>query len=274
MHLLSGHQAPVHQAEGSERTRMRADVGTVTHATLDVRHLMDRRITDESLGEIELKQQVNVELILDASGSMAERVGGEPKLATAKRVLIDFISTLPKNANVALRIYGHQGSSADADKAVSCASSELLYPFQPPDTARFHSAIQAFQPAGWTPLARSFDDARRDFERFDPANSSNFVYVVTDGIETCDADPVASAGQLHAANVKPSSTWLASTSTPRRASSSVERPSVAAARTTKPATRTSSARCSGRRSIGLPGRRTTTVSSQWRTSNTTRRRTN
>jgi Ca-activated chloride channel family protein len=156
-----------------------------------------------SLGEIELKQQVNVELILDASGSMAESVGGEPKLATAKRVLTDFIQTLPKNANVALRVYGHKGSSSDADKTVSCASSELLHPFQPLDAGRFQAAIHGFQPSGWTPLAASLDGARHDFERFDPATSSNFVYVVTDGIETCDADPVASARALHATNVHP-----------------------------------------------------------------------
>jgi Mg-chelatase subunit ChlD len=156
-----------------------------------------------SLGETELKQQINVELILDASGSMAESVGGEPKIATAKRVLTDFIGTLPKNANVALRVYGHKGSSSDADKAVSCAASELLYPFQPLDVGQFRAAIQGFQPSGWTPLGASLDNARRDFERFDPATSSNFVYVVTDGIETCDADPVAAARQLHDTNVRP-----------------------------------------------------------------------
>jgi hypothetical protein len=156
-----------------------------------------------SLGEIELKQQINVELILDASGSMAEPAGGEAKMAAAKRVLTDFIGTLPSTANVALRVYGHKGTSADADKAVSCGASELLYPFQPLDPSRFRAAIQSFQPSGWTPLAASLDQARDDFARADPANSSNFVYVVTDGVETCDGDPVAASSALHAASVQP-----------------------------------------------------------------------
>ena len=99
-----------------------------------------------SLGDIELKQHVNVELILDASGSMAESVGGETKLATAQRVLSDFITTLPSKASVALRVYGHKGSNAEADKSVSCASSELLYPFQPLTAGQFQSAIRGFQP--------------------------------------------------------------------------------------------------------------------------------
>jgi hypothetical protein len=156
-----------------------------------------------SLGSIELKQQINVELILDASGSMAEAIGGATKLDTAKRVLSEFLTTLPAKANVALRVYGHKGSSADADKAVSCASSELLYPFQSLDSQQFQMAIRSFQPTGWTPLAASFDGALRDFERFDPTTSSNFVYVVTDGLETCDGDPVAAAKGLHSASVQP-----------------------------------------------------------------------
>ena len=157
-----------------------------------------------SLGTIDLKPQINVELILDASGSMADPLpSGETKLAAAKRVLNSFLDTLPKNANVALRVYGHKGSSAEADKGLSCASSELLYPFQPLDVGHFQQAIDSFQPQGWTPLAASFEAARDDFAQFDPASSSNFVYVVTDGIETCDGDPVAAAGDLHASNVQP-----------------------------------------------------------------------
>jgi hypothetical protein len=128
-----------------------------------------------SLGDIELKQQVNVELILDASGSMAESEGGETRLATAQRVLSDFITTLPPRANVALRVYGHKGSNAEADKPVSCASSELLYPFQALNADLFQSVIRGFQPTGWTPLAASLDGAQHDFEQFDPATSSNFV---------------------------------------------------------------------------------------------------
>jgi hypothetical protein len=57
--------------------------------------------------------------------------------------------------------------------------------------------------AGWTPLAASFDAARDDFSAFDAEISSNFVYVVTDGVETCDGDPVTSARDLHSASVQP-----------------------------------------------------------------------
>jgi hypothetical protein len=38
---------------------------------------------------------------------------------------------------------------------------------------------------GWTPLGRSLNAARGDFAGTNPKTSSNFVYVVSDGIETC-----------------------------------------------------------------------------------------
>ncbi|HEY1292207.1 MAG TPA: VWA domain-containing protein [Chloroflexota bacterium] len=156
-----------------------------------------------SMGSLDLKEHVNIELMLDASGSMGEVIDGQSKFEIAKQALSQFIETLPATANVALRVYGHKGSNADADKPVSCASSELVYPLQQLDKPTFQHAINGFQPAGWTPLAASLSAARDDFSTFDPSTSSNFVYVVSDGIETCDADPVASARELHAASVQP-----------------------------------------------------------------------
>jgi Ca-activated chloride channel family protein len=157
----------------------------------------------ESLeGQAELKENINIELILDSSGSMAAEMEGQPKLEIAKEVLIGFVETLPETANVALRVYGHVGSNNEADKAVSCAGSELLYPFQTLDKAKFKTAINSFQATGWTPVAGSLQKAQEDFAQFDPETSSNFVYLVSDGIETCDGDPVAAARELYASDIK------------------------------------------------------------------------
>jgi Ca-activated chloride channel family protein len=136
-------------------------------------------------------------------GGPDHSAGAATKLDTAKGVLSEFLTTLPERANVALRVYGHTGSSAEADKTVSCDSSALVYPFGPLERPKFQNAIGSFRATGWTPLAASLDAAGHDFERFDPATSSNFVYVVTDGLETCDGEPVASAQALHAAGVHP-----------------------------------------------------------------------
>lgn len=139
----------------------------------------------------DLKQNINIELVLDASGSMQAPVSGERKIDIARRVLIDFVDTLPETANVGLRVYGHKGSNAEADRDESCAASELIFPFQELDTAGLTDAINSFDPQGWTPVAGSLDKAREDFSGRDPETNSNFVYLVSDGVETCGGDPVA-----------------------------------------------------------------------------------
>ncbi|MBC8076261.1 MAG: VWA domain-containing protein, partial [Chloroflexales bacterium] len=157
----------------------------------------------ESLGSTELNEQVNIELILDSSGSMAEDAGGRPKLDIAKEVLGGFVDTLPKQANVALRVYGHVGSNSEADRALSCGKSELLSPFQPLNAASFKSTINALEPRGWTPIASSLQQAQQDFAAYgDAAKNSNLIYLVSDGIETCDGDPVAAARALKEANIR------------------------------------------------------------------------
>lgn len=152
--------------------------------------------------ESELKENINIELILDASGSMAETLGGQTKLQIAQQVLTSFVDTLPAEAKVALRVYGHVGSNSEADRARSCQASELLYDFQPLQAAAFKSAIESFAPTGWTPVAGALEAARQDFAGFDPANTSNIIYLVSDGIETCGGDPVAAAKALATNNIQ------------------------------------------------------------------------
>jgi Ca-activated chloride channel family protein len=147
--------------------------------------------------ERDLNENINVQLILDASGSMAGDAGsGETKLEAARRVMSGFIDTLPEETNVALRVYGHVGTSDEADREASCAASELIQPFQELDRQKFTEAIESFDPRGWTPVAGSLEEAREDFSEFDPETNSNFVYMVSDGEETCGGDPVAAAEGL------------------------------------------------------------------------------
>ncbi|MFT4255415.1 MAG: VWA domain-containing protein [Pseudoxanthomonas sp.] len=143
----------------------------------------------------------NVLLMLDASGSMAARIGGETKMAAAQHALIDFTRKLSGSADVALRVYGHTGNNKESGKAESCAGSELLYPFQKLDAGKFESAIRSFEPTGWTPIAASLDAAAQDFANAPARDGANVVYVVSDGIETCGGDPVAAARKLHESDI-------------------------------------------------------------------------
>src|SRR5688572_5458926 len=131
---------------------------------------------------------VNVELILDASGSMAEALpDGETRITAAKRILSQVIQGLPERegVNVGLRVYGHLGDNTETGKPVSCRSSELLVPIAGVDKPLLTQTVEAIQPTGWTPIAYALEQAAADFQ---PGGESvtNAIVLVTDGEETCD----------------------------------------------------------------------------------------
>jgi hypothetical protein len=148
---------------------------------------------------------VNVELILDASGSMAETLpGGETRMEAAKRILRQVITDLPERegVNVGLRVYGHLGDNTQAGKAVSCRSSELLVPVAGLDKAALIQQVEAIQPTGWTPIAYSLEQAAADFQ-LGGESITNAIVLVTDGEETCDPPERAcqAAAALHQAGI-------------------------------------------------------------------------
>ena len=104
--------------------------------------------------EPDVDDVVNVELIVDVSGSMAQTLAtGETRMEAAQRVLADVIAGIPERegVNVGLRIYGHQGDNTEAGQAESCQSSELVAAIRPVDEARkrrFQDRIDDLQPVG------------------------------------------------------------------------------------------------------------------------------
>ena len=141
---------------------------------------------------------VNVELILDSSGSMAELLGsGESRISAAKSVLTNVIEQLPETegVNVGFRVYGHQGNNTEAGKSVSCQSTELKVPITGVDKGALQAEVDAYEPVGWTPLSLSLRESEDDFP--DAAeNAVNAVVLVTDGLETCGGDPCSASRQI------------------------------------------------------------------------------
>ncbi|UJL46367.1 VWA domain-containing protein [Virgibacillus sp. NKC19-16] len=153
--------------------------------------------------EVPFKENYNVEIILDSSGSMANYQGDQTRMELAKEAITEFAESLPEEANVGLRAYGFEGSNAEADKEVSCASNELVYEIAPYDEEGLAEAMEQFSPTGWTPLAEAISMAESDLAEYDGENNTNIIYVVSDGVETCDGDPVEDAETLAASNITP-----------------------------------------------------------------------
>lgn len=148
--------------------------------------------------ELSSSGSVNVELILDVSGSMGQVIDtGETRLDAAKRVLNDVMVAVPDESgiNVGLRIYGHLGDNSETGRPVSCQASDLVVPINGVDREAIAQEIAPLAPTGWTPIGLSLERSEADFAEAE-TESTNAVVLVTDGLETCDGDPAAAAQAL------------------------------------------------------------------------------
>lgn len=152
---------------------------------------------------LQFKDNLNVMIVLDASGSMGNYVGGQTQMQAAKIAISNFVTGLPKDANVGLRVYGHKGTGSASDKAMSCSSSESIYPLGLYDGSKFKKVLDGVQPAGWTPTELALNEAKKDLTTFKGTENTTIVYLVGDGISTCDDDPVEAAKQLYNSDILP-----------------------------------------------------------------------
>lgn len=170
----------------------------ITQTKLD--HFGNPGIDDE---RFHFKDQMNVLVILDVSGSMANEINGKSMMDIAKDSIREFTSDLPEEANIGLRVYGHEGARTGKTKEESCQITDLVYDIQPLDKQEFQGIVDSFEPTGWTPIGLSLEKAKDDFKDFPGEENTNLVYVVSDGAETCGGDPVKAAKELTDSNIQP-----------------------------------------------------------------------
>jgi Ca-activated chloride channel family protein len=136
-----------------------------------------------------------VEIIFDASGSMAGRLGGRTKLTLAKEALS--AAALGLNSDtmlVAFRAYGFDQSLEKTPEA-SCPNTELLLPFTNEQrAAKVTTQADALAAYGYTPIAKSLELAGQDLLSVKAAR--HMIILISDGEETCGGDPQAVARAL------------------------------------------------------------------------------
>jgi Mg-chelatase subunit ChlD len=146
---------------------------------------------------------VNIIVILDASGSMAEKIGPRAKIDVAKQAISDFLTAMPQGVNTGLVVYGYESSNSVADKSLSCKGIEEVVKLGKNNSSNIIAAMDSFSPKGWTPIAGSLDFVKNIFKN-SGASDRDYLVLVSDGIESCDGDPLTSAENLKSAipNVK------------------------------------------------------------------------
>jgi hypothetical protein len=135
----------------------------------------------------------SVEVVLDASGSMLQRLGKERRIELARKALLELTrDVLPENIAFALRVFGHK--QADACR------SDLEIPLAKLDRAAALARIQSVQAQNQakTPIGESLRLVKQDLAGATPPV---MVVLVTDGEETCEGDPLAAIGELRQAGM-------------------------------------------------------------------------
>ena len=135
------------------------------------------------------KPTKNLEIILDASGSMKTLLGKKTRWATAIDVLNEVVGKLPADYSVGLRTYGHRESSLSPK---TCTDTELVAPVQPLDRNALMTVARGLHPRGETPLVYSILQTPADLQ--DVGGGS--VILITDGEESCKGDIAAAAKTL------------------------------------------------------------------------------
>jgi Ca-activated chloride channel family protein len=130
-------------------------------------------------------------IILDGSGSMWAQIDGEARISIARETLNDVLGALPDDLELGFMSYGHREKG-------SCEDIEVLVEPAAGTAGAISEAAAEIQPKGKTPISAAVQMAAESLKYTEEKAT---VILITDGIETCEADPCALASELEGAGV-------------------------------------------------------------------------
>ena len=145
-------------------------------------------ITSTAIGCMSATAQASstdILFILDGSGSMWGQIDKVAKITTAKDTLSRLVDDVPEGARVGLMTYGTQSKESCSDfitlNEVGSTRQDIK------------TSIAGITPLGKTPMALSLTLAITKLSKTEPTDRQKAVVLISDGIETCDADPCSNA---------------------------------------------------------------------------------
>lgn len=130
-------------------------------------------------------------IVLDASGSMWGQIDGKPKLQIARDALRTVLAGIPAETEVGLMAYGHREKG-------NCSDIEMVVPPGKAKAGAIAEAANKLRFLGKTPLTEAVKQAATAL-RYTEEKAT--VILITDGVETCQADPCALGAELAKAGV-------------------------------------------------------------------------
>ena len=125
-------------------------------------------------------------IVLDASGSMWGQIDGRAKIEIARETLGTVLKAVPTGTELGLMVYGHREKG-------SCSDIELAVPPGAGTQDAINAFVSGLNPKGKTPISHAVEQAA-DILKYTEDKAT--VVLVTDGLETCEADPCALASAL------------------------------------------------------------------------------
>ena len=130
--------------------------------------------------------QPRIMIILDASGSMWGQIQGKAKIEIAREVMTDLLRDWDPNIQLGLTAYGHRRKG-------DCKDIEVIIPTGKGTSQEILRRIPSIQPRGKTPLSDAVSQAAQEL-RYTEERAA--VVLISDGVETCDADPCEVGAEL------------------------------------------------------------------------------
>ncbi|NLA89274.1 MAG: VWA domain-containing protein [Alcaligenaceae bacterium] len=130
-------------------------------------------------------------IVFDGSGSMWGQIDGKPKHELAREALRNMLENTPDSMALGLMAYGHREKG-------SCTDIEMLVPLGKDNKTTILQAVQNMNFLGKTPLSAAVQQAATAL-RYTEDKAT--VILITDGEETCQADPCALGTELKQSGV-------------------------------------------------------------------------
>jgi Ca-activated chloride channel family protein len=138
-----------------------------------------------------------VELVLDVSGSMsAKDIDGQSRMSAAKQAFDDVLDSTPEGVDLGIRTLG--ANYPGNDRKTGCKDTAQLYPVGQLNRDQAKSAVATLQPTGWTPIGPALLAAAGDIKGGD---GTHRLVLITDGEDTCNANPCDVARQIAAEGI-------------------------------------------------------------------------
>ena len=132
------------------------------------------------------KENPKAIIIFDASGSMWGQIDNVPKITIAKDALKNVVKSWNPDIELGLMVYGHRRKG-------DCDDIESVVPVGEVDKGKIVKSVMAISPKGKTPISRSLKKAAKELKYTEDKAT---VILISDGKETCDLDPCATAKEL------------------------------------------------------------------------------